>query len=1130
MTEEQYKLSIKETLGSILIDQRFNNYKNQIFVQRLGVEFNSTYEGEYLWNRALYLGSNGAFILPDSENQTLALRSLKEAAEIYEYLGSAEVRTPYDKAYCMILSAICYDLAGYQANSQCLIKNIQTYELISEDPHISIGLDNYILLHIQKILSKQIPEAKSLINKELAEPGARAFNDAVEAFYDHILKGDQNNFADFFYRASNFFLNSANVHISHLLFLLSCRVNIYKERSIGLNVLNRIGTNPIWNKYVKLLANDYYLSNKVKPLNERVSKFEFWTSQLRAVEKGLLETSTSFTVQMPTSAGKTFIAELSILDSLVKYPNKKCIYIAPFRALTNEKELELSKYLSKLGYSVSSLSGSYETDVFQDFIIKETNVLVATPEKIDLLFRLKQDFFENVSLVVVDEGHIIGNIDERSSLLEFLIIKLKIKIPSLRIIFVSAVMPTINAEQFSKWLSGEAANIIKSNAFKDSEEEWEPTRKLLGKFSWLGKSSKISYFKQYTEDEDTNIKKSAFTVGLIKSEKIGTITFPKKGNNSEVAARLAYELSTQGHCLIFCSQVRFTESVGSAVLRLFDLIEQTGAQISSIFSNNTQSESYYFSLLWYGADSYITKCIQRRIGIHFGDMAESVRRSVEQDYQKGSLRILISTNTIGQGLNFPIKNLIIHSYNITRGENIKVRDFWNIIGRAGRATKETEGQIIFLPDNQQLYEQYTNKDKIENASSILFLILKELVDRRLSLDDQDPLEFTENHVLNLLSEEVLGTEDERFVNAIIENSLFRIQALDSDLDVSIIKLKLLAIVAKIKEEIVDPLLIKCFGKTGLSLNSNKAINLYIDENLVQIRNCIEEDDYQGLLRLILTLFDNKTLKEIESDKLRQLGNTPGQYLDFIKQWIEGAPLDMLQGSWLLLNGDQSKLNIFLSEALYYRYVWGITSFLTLLSYKINIPAEKFPTNIKNLAGYMKYGVSNPTACFLRGLGIKNREVSNLLATKSNNKLGESLLKWVSNLGIDDIKGWQINEYDIQNILDISYKLNIHKTTSGTPSTLSFYIRGIWHDTNRRIISKTVSLGDKLTYKREEQNPYDPFAIKLFYLGQELGYVPKEYSRLISTEIDLNEKNYTLQILNIAEENEYNNIKIEMCEN
>jgi len=40
-----------------------------------------------------------------------------------------------------------------------------------------------------------------------------------------------------------------------------------------------------WKKYIKLLAFDYYANNSIKAIQERKSVFEFWTSQLRAIER-----------------------------------------------------------------------------------------------------------------------------------------------------------------------------------------------------------------------------------------------------------------------------------------------------------------------------------------------------------------------------------------------------------------------------------------------------------------------------------------------------------------------------------------------------------------------------------------------------------------------------------------------------------------------------------------------------------------------------------------------------------------------------------------------------------------------------------------------------------------------------
>ena len=55
-------------------------------------------------------------------------------------------------------------------------------------------------------------------------------------------------------------------------------------------------------------------------------------------------------------------------------------------------------------------------------------------------------------------------------------------------LFISAVMPPINANEYSSWLNnGDSDNVIRALLNKDSSpnEQWEPTLKLIGKFKWV---------------------------------------------------------------------------------------------------------------------------------------------------------------------------------------------------------------------------------------------------------------------------------------------------------------------------------------------------------------------------------------------------------------------------------------------------------------------------------------------------------------------------------------------------------------------------------------------------------------------------------------------------------------------
>ncbi|MBQ0741397.1 DEAD/DEAH box helicase, partial [Aquimarina celericrescens] len=62
-------------------------------------------------------------------------------------------------------------------------------------------------------------------------------------------------------------------------------------------------------------------------------------------------------VSIPTSSGKTRIAEIAILDSISKNKGRKVLYIAPFWSLAYEIENSLDEIFHSIGISVSHLYG-----------------------------------------------------------------------------------------------------------------------------------------------------------------------------------------------------------------------------------------------------------------------------------------------------------------------------------------------------------------------------------------------------------------------------------------------------------------------------------------------------------------------------------------------------------------------------------------------------------------------------------------------------------------------------------------------------------------------------------------------------------------------------------------------------
>jgi len=694
-------------------------------------------------------------------------------------------------------------------------------------------------------------------------------------------------------------------------------------------------------------------------------------------------------------------------------------------------------------------------------------------------------------------------------------------------------MPPKNANEYALWLSGNENNVLRSLLFKDSKvnEEWEPTRKLIGSFAWDGNKGRISFKNVTTEDEKTKRSQGVFIPSFLVTKEFGN-KYPQKGNKKETAAALAYKLSFEGNTLIFCAQVRYTKSISESLLKIISAIVPENIPIW--FSENTDKESFHFAEKWYGNDAYISKAIKRGIGIHFSDMPEQVRAAVENDFRNGNLKVLLATNTVGQGINFPIKNLIFYSIQIDRQNNrniyIDKRDFWNIVGRSGRAGRETEGKIIFIINSftdKQLYNNYTNKKNIEDANSLFYNVLDAMINFRISVETFDEYInlLAEPYLLDLLSEEIIETEDEKIIEEIIDNSLFKVQLDKREIEIEPIKASFKKIYKRFREQASQEQL-SVYGKTGFSFNSSKIIDGFIEQNKDELEVIIQNDEYFQLLFLFLELIEQNPISELKSYKLTKIGLPHSKYFDIIKLWIEGNEIKKLQDEWLKLNDNFEQLNTFISEALYYLYPWGITTFLTILAYRLKIEKKDLPEGIKNLASFVKYGTNNSTACLARSLGIKSRETALLLSIKSNGLDGKDFIRWIANLTMEEIDVFILSIYDKKNIQNVSLKLTPNSYRE-MPSSFNFFIKGIYYDENRRKISKSIEIGDKLYYERDSKNKYDPYAIRILMDKNEIGYVPREFAKVISSEIDLNGVSYDITVNQIEALEEYKQIYVEM---
>ncbi|MCP3683048.1 MAG: DEAD/DEAH box helicase [bacterium] len=173
--------------------------------------------------------------------------------------------------------------------------------------------------------------------------------------------------------------------------------------------------------------------------------------QVKAINAGLFE-GKSLLVCTPTSSGKTLVAELASLNSILT--NKgKTVYIVPLKALASEKYNEFKARYGdsiKIALSIGDIDSS-------DSYLADYDLIICTAEKLDSLIRHHAPWLSMVSVVIIDEIHLLND-PGRGPTLEILITILRELLKNVQLIALSATIG--NPEELSGWLK---AKLVKDN-------------------------------------------------------------------------------------------------------------------------------------------------------------------------------------------------------------------------------------------------------------------------------------------------------------------------------------------------------------------------------------------------------------------------------------------------------------------------------------------------------------------------------------------------------------------------------------------------------------------------------------------------------------------------------------------
>jgi POLQ-like helicase len=437
---------------------------------------------------------------------------------------------------------------------------------------------------------------------------------------------------------------------------------------------------------------------------------ELWPAQHLLGKADVLKGESAI-VQMPTSAGKTKATELILRSAFLAERVSLAIIIAPFRALCHEIKNSLVEAFHNEPTNVDELSDALQTDFEIAELLGHQQILVVTSEKLLYVLRHAPELAAHVGLLVFDEGHQFDS-GTRGITYELLLTSLRSMIPGgTQKVLISAVIS--NAEAVGEWLNGEP-NVVEGTTLI-------PTFRSVGFASWLDQLGRIEYVD--SRDAEQN---EFFVPRVIERFNLGRRGreqkdrhFPERDDGQAIALYLSIKLAPNGSIAIFCGKKSTATSICEKAVEFID--RGIPLPLPQEFSDRREVERlHYLHVANLGPDASASMSAKHGIFSHHGNTPHGIRLSVEHAMRENLVRFVVCTSTLAQGVNLPIRYLIITS--VYQGmERIKVRDFHNLIGRAGRAGMHTEGSILFA--DPIVYDKRRNR-----KDSWRWDIVKELLD------------------------------------------------------------------------------------------------------------------------------------------------------------------------------------------------------------------------------------------------------------------------------------------------------------------------------------------------------------------------------------------------------------------
>ncbi len=405
-------------------------------------------------------------------------------------------------------------------------------------------------------------------------------------------------------------------------------------------------------------------------------------------------------VSVPTSAGKTLLAQLTICAHVVQDDRDVC-YVTPLRSLGREMRQALRprlRYLDRKlgadlpdGFGTQDLTSGGPQDTVEDSG-QLPRVEVMTPERLtNALRQSPQEVLNRFSLFIIDEAHLIAQSGGRGLLLEGLLSLLDAS--SAKLMLLSGVMG--NAASLAAWTSAGRGDVLFT-------EDWRAprrlhvltaTEKIEGSGTVVVGRRGATNATRYDLRAHLAVRPTSATVRhLVTSDDnpIGQLVVGADRRRRSVtpgyatAAKTAALLLRAGSLLMVVSQRSTARDAARVMADELEVDPRSQGLADALAAR-------------LGADHPLIGCVRKGVAYHHAGLPVEVQEAVEDAIRSETIKAVVATSTLTDGVNLPVRTVVIANTEYPgqdAGQRMSAAQLLNAVGRAGRAGKESEGWIV----------------------------------------------------------------------------------------------------------------------------------------------------------------------------------------------------------------------------------------------------------------------------------------------------------------------------------------------------------------------------------------------------------------------------------------------------